>query len=77
MFHETPSSLAALSALLIDGDTIPARHMRVEHNAKISAQPLRKWRSYLSQRAILYALDPTGPEAKVRFLPKGFDAAID
>ena len=54
-----------------------ASGMRNKHGITIKSLGLTKWRSYLSQRASLYALDPKGPDAKVRFLPKGFDAAID
>ncbi len=39
---------------------------------KISEQPERTWRKYLSNRNTLFALDPIGPEAKVRCLPNGF-----
>lgn len=39
---------------------------------KISQRPERTWRNYLAQRNTLFAMDPRGPEAKVRYLPDGF-----
>ncbi|SNS24656.1 NYN domain-containing protein [Tropicimonas sediminicola] len=40
---------------------------------KIGETPERTWRRYFIQRAALYALDPPGPNSKVRFLPAGFN----
>ncbi|WP_095588868.1 NYN domain-containing protein [Actibacterium ureilyticum] len=49
-----------------------APQMHQQHGVKISKLPERTWRAYLSKRPALYALEPRGPEAKVRFLPEGF-----
>ncbi|WP_323767179.1 NYN domain-containing protein [Antarctobacter sp.] len=46
--------------------------MRTSHGAQISSRPEKTWRGYLSKRPHLFQLDPKGPEAMVRFLPKGF-----
>lgn len=46
--------------------------MHTKHRIKITTYPERNWRAYLSKRADLFDLDPKGPEAKVRFKPKGF-----
>ncbi len=48
------------------------RQMRRHHDTKISTYPGGSWRRYLGERPTLYALDPKGPAAKVRCLPKGF-----
>ena len=42
------------------------------NGTKISELPERTWRKYLSERPTMFALDPRGPESKVRFLPNGF-----
>lgn len=46
--------------------------MRQLHGIKISTLPERTWRKYLGSRDSLYALDPKGPDAHVRFKPEGF-----
>lgn len=46
--------------------------MSKAHGTRISTYPERTWRAYLAKRMTLYALDPRGPDARVRFLPKGF-----
>lgn len=46
--------------------------LRREHDIRISTLPEGTWRNYLAKRPALYDLDPRGPEAKVRYLPKGF-----
>jgi len=51
--------------------------MKRAYDFKISGQPERTWRAYLSARPHLFELDPRGPEAHVRFLPAGFDTAIE
>lgn len=48
--------------------------MAKTHNTRISTYPERTWRAYFAARPSLFALDPRGPEAMVRFLPKGFTA---
>jgi NYN domain len=50
-----------------------APKMHSSHGVKISSHVERTWRAYLSKRPELYQLDPRGPEAKVRFVPQGFD----
>ncbi|MFD0979054.1 NYN domain-containing protein [Tropicimonas aquimaris] len=47
--------------------------MSRDFGVKISELPERTWRRYFVQRGKLFALDPPGPSAKVRFLPKGFN----
>ncbi|MGR3593094.1 MAG: NYN domain-containing protein [Limimaricola soesokkakensis] len=42
------------------------------HGIRISALPEGNWRAYLSARPSLYALDPPGPEAMVRYRAEGF-----
>ncbi len=49
-----------------------AREMHAAHATKISEQPERTWRAYLTKRPNLYDLDPRGPEAFVRFRPEAF-----
>lgn len=49
-----------------------APKMHAKHGVKISTYSERSWRAYLNARPTLYKLDPRGPEAKVRFCPKGF-----
>jgi hypothetical protein len=46
--------------------------MNTLHGVQISTFPEKKWRAYLSARPALYDLDPRGPDARVRFKPKGF-----
>ena len=46
--------------------------MRHRHDVKISTLPERTWRKYLGARGDLYALDPKGPDAHVRFKPAEF-----
>ncbi len=41
-------------------------------NVRISKQPERTWRRYLSKRSNLFSLDPKGPDSMVRCLPVGF-----
>lgn len=50
-------------------------HMHRVHGLKISSQPERTWRAFLSKRPTLYDLDPCGPEAFVRFRSEGFALA--
>ena len=50
-----------------------APKMHSSHGVKISSLVERTWRAYLLKRPELYQLDPRGPEAKVRFVPQGFD----
>ncbi|WP_380054264.1 NYN domain-containing protein [Falsihalocynthiibacter sp. SS001] len=52
-----------------------ARKMQSKHGVRIGSYPERNWRTYLSSRPALYELDPRGPEAMVRFRPKGFACA--
>lgn len=54
-------------------DLAPKMHQT--HKIKISEQSEKTWRGYLSKRKDLYALDPRGPDAKVRFIPEGFSVA--
>jgi hypothetical protein len=49
--------------------------MRTQHNTVISHHPEGNWRGYLTKRKSLFELDARGPEARVRFIPNGFDAA--
>ncbi|WP_138933153.1 NYN domain-containing protein [Roseovarius arcticus] len=49
-----------------------AAAMRKKHGTQISTYPERSWRAYLANRSDLYALDPRGPEAMVRYKPAGF-----
>ncbi len=49
-----------------------AREMSRTHGTQISTYPERSWRAYLANRSNLYALDPRGPEAMVRYKPAGF-----
>lgn len=46
--------------------------MRQLHNFQIGTHPDKNWRSYLSKRPELFAIDPKGPDARVRYIPKGF-----
>lgn len=46
--------------------------MKAKHQFAISTTAEKNWRGYLSARPKLYALDPKGAAAKVRYLPKGF-----
>ena len=50
----------------------PSVIMHTQHGIQISTYRERSWRAYLLARSMLYALDPRGPDAKVRFKPKGF-----
>lgn len=43
------------------------------HGTRISTYPERTWRAYLARRPHLYAIDRKGPDAKVRYIPKGFE----
>lgn len=54
-----------------------ANRMKTEHGITKKSLSSPDWRSYLSKRASLYALDPKSRDAKVRFLPDGFATAID
>ncbi|MCK0151784.1 NYN domain-containing protein [Marivita sp. S6314] len=49
--------------------------MTRQFNTRISDQPDKQWRTYLERRNDLYALDPRGPNAKVR-LTKTARAAL-
>ncbi|HEY9037390.1 MAG TPA: NYN domain-containing protein [Roseovarius sp.] len=51
-----------------------AGKMSKAHGTRISTYPERNWRAYLANRPTLYALDPRGPEAMVRYKPEGFAA---
>lgn len=42
---------------------------------QISTYPEKNWRSFLEKRPTLYALDPKGPNAKVRCKPEAFRTA--
>lgn len=42
------------------------------HNMKIGTTPEKTWRAYFVKRPTLYALDPKGPNAKVRYKPEAF-----
>lgn len=46
--------------------------MRTIHNTLTSDFSEKNWRGYLKNRPTLYQLDPSGPNAKVRFIPEGF-----
>ncbi len=50
--------------------------MHAQHQFTISTTEEKSWRGYLSARPNLYAVDPKGPAAKVRFLAKAFAAAV-
>ena len=49
--------------------------MRHEFNTRISDQPYKTWRTYLSRQSALFALDKKGPNAKVRLTKKGREVA--
>lgn len=53
-------------------DLAPKIHSRF--GIRISTLPERTWRAYLGARPTLYALDPRGPDAHVRYRPEGFAA---
>lgn len=50
--------------------------MHRTHGVKISEQQGKTWRAYFSARPDLYALDPKGPQSRVRFRPEGFRALV-
>lgn len=52
--------------------TLLSARMFRDHGVQIGTEPEKTWRAYLEKRPTLYALDPKGPNAKVRYLPKGF-----
>lgn len=60
----------------VNGSGIPLTALNTrmfrEHDVIISDRPERTWRNYLAERPALFALDPPGKEARVRFLPAGF-----
>ena len=47
-------------------------HMHKLHGVMIRESPEKSWRAYLAKRPALYALDPKGPKAKVRYRPDAF-----
>ncbi|MEJ6397003.1 NYN domain-containing protein [Yoonia sp. 208BN28-4] len=49
-----------------------APKMHQKYAVRISTLPEKTWRGYLSARPNLFALDPKGKDARVRFLPQGF-----
>ena len=51
--------------------------MHTQHQFRISTCAEGSWRAYLLARPMLYDLDPRGPDAKVRFKPKGFAARLE
>lgn len=51
--------------------------MRQLHQETISTRPQKTWRKYFAENPHLYALDPKGPEAHVRFLWSGFNQAVN
>ncbi|WP_435256788.1 NYN domain-containing protein [Thioclava sp. FR2] len=51
--------------------------MRQLHQEAISTRPQKTWRKYFAENPHLYALDPKGPEAHVRFLWSGFNQAVN
>lgn len=46
--------------------------MSKKYGTKISSYPERTWRKYLQNRTTQYAIDMSGEDTKVRFLPEGF-----
>ncbi len=48
--------------------------IRARSDVKISTYQEGNWRSYFTNRPHLYAIDPKGPDAFVRFLPGGFSS---
>ncbi|PIE07255.1 MAG: NYN domain-containing protein [Rhodobacterales bacterium] len=46
--------------------------MRERWDIRVSTYPEGNWRSYFTRRPELFAIDPKGPDAFVRFLPGGF-----
>lgn len=46
--------------------------MRHEFDVQIGKHAAGNWRRYLTEHSDLFDLDPKGPDAKVRFKPKGF-----
>lgn len=67
---------SVISANSKNGQGIPIAdlnvRMRHQHDIKISTYPEKTWRGYLAARKDLYDVDPKGPDAHVRFKPKGF-----
>ncbi|WP_323040776.1 NYN domain-containing protein [Gemmobacter sp.] len=53
-----------------------ATEMKQRHGIMIGTLPERRWRPYLQARPALYALEPKGPDAHVRFLPEGFRSLL-
>jgi hypothetical protein len=49
-----------------------SRDMKAEHEITITSLGAANWRAYFSVRTHLFDLDPKGPNAKIRFRPKGF-----
>jgi hypothetical protein len=48
--------------------------MRAEHGTKISDQPEKNWRAYLTKRPDLFAVDPRGEGAQVQIKKAALDA---
>lgn len=46
--------------------------MHLVHDIRPGSLPGKTWRAYLQSKPALYALDPRGPQAHVRFRPDGF-----
>ncbi|MCB2134630.1 MAG: NYN domain-containing protein [Rhodobacteraceae bacterium] len=46
--------------------------MNAQFGVRISTYPDGNWRAYFNARKDLYDLDPRGPDAHVRYKPKGF-----
>lgn len=49
-----------------------AQALRRQEGVTLAMVPEKSWRAYLSARPALFDLDPKGPDATVRFRPKGF-----
>ncbi|MEI4233822.1 NYN domain-containing protein [Roseovarius sp. D22-M7] len=52
--------------------TVLSSRMFKLHGVKISDMPDKTWRKYLANRPDFFALDPKGPNAKVRYRPAAF-----
>lgn len=50
--------------------------MHSRHQARISTRPEKTWRAYLVARPALYAVDPRGPDARVRFVRSAFETTL-
>jgi hypothetical protein len=49
-----------------------APQLHSKFGVRISSLPYKTWRAYFRERALLYDVDPKGPEAKIRYKPQGF-----